>query len=44
MAQKLGKRIDKILMRTVHKSNKSSGKITLPKRLIGKRVSVIIHG
>lgn len=32
----------RMIERTVHKSNKSSGKITLPKELVGKKVIVII--
>jgi len=33
---------NRMLERTVHRSNKSSGKITLPSELIGEKVFVII--
>ncbi|MDD1777479.1 MAG: hypothetical protein LUQ65_04865 [Candidatus Helarchaeota archaeon] len=33
---------DRMLERTVHKSNKSSGKVTLPIDLVGKKIIVII--
>ena len=33
---------DDVLIRTVGKNNKTSGKITLPNRLIGQKVYVVI--
>ncbi|MCK4797257.1 MAG: hypothetical protein KAT05_07730 [Spirochaetes bacterium] len=33
---------NRVLTRTVHKSNKSSGKITLPLDLVGKEVIIVI--
>ncbi len=34
---------EQVYVRTVHKSNKRSGKITLPPELIGKKVYVIVE-
>jgi putative transposon-encoded protein len=34
---------EQVYIRTVHKSNKRSGKITLPPDLIGKKVYVIVE-